>query len=321
MRDEQYALAARHRLGLLPYDDARGTACVACASRNTDTPTLLVDPDHMHSCLLQQGVSVTRRHDALKQVLAELARTCGYHVEVEPHFPATVTHSAHPHTGQPTRAVHQSNARGDLLLVRHNTRVLLDVTVVRPTQLSHLQRAGDDGPHMQPLYSAALAEQGKHQSYDAECARHGYKMVPVALETYGAMGKEGGQLLARMAAHSLDRSPKQFLAHAARVLSVALQAGNAGVAAQGTAELHLQAYKRGSGERPDSGAGGRAVPGSRQHTRAHRQHAQLQQQMHVRGDMQGSIARCVHAGYHSARVGVRSQSGSGSSVVSGAGAG
>ena len=45
------------------------------------------DPDHAHSCSLQQGVSVKQRHDSVKQVLAELARSCGFHVEVEPRFP------------------------------------------------------------------------------------------------------------------------------------------------------------------------------------------------------------------------------------------
>jgi len=39
----------------------------------------------------------------------------------------------------------------------------------------------------------------------------------------------------------------EFLAHAERVLSVALQTGNAGVASHGTAGLHLQKYRRGCG--------------------------------------------------------------------------
>jgi hypothetical protein len=90
MRDEDYRLAIRHRLGQLPYDDLRGELCVGCARRNTETPSLLDDPDHSHSCNLQHGVSVKQRHDDIKQVLAELARSCGYRVEVEPRFPITV---------------------------------------------------------------------------------------------------------------------------------------------------------------------------------------------------------------------------------------
>ena len=69
-------------------------------------------------------------------------------------------------------------------------------------------------------------------------------MVPFALESYGGKGQHAAALLQRMAAHSLERSPEAFLVHAERVLGVALQAGNAGVAGQGTAELHLQAARR-----------------------------------------------------------------------------
>ena len=90
LRDEDYRLAIRHRLGQLPFDDLRDELCIGCARRNAETPSLLDDPDHAHSCSLQQGVSVKQRHDSVKQVLAELARSCGFHVEVEPRFPATV---------------------------------------------------------------------------------------------------------------------------------------------------------------------------------------------------------------------------------------
>ena len=68
----------------------RDEACIVCANRNLETPTLLTDPDHAHSCVLQEGVSVKRRHDAVKLVLADLARECGRHVEVEPAFPMKV---------------------------------------------------------------------------------------------------------------------------------------------------------------------------------------------------------------------------------------
>ena len=71
MRDEEYRLAVRHRLGQLPYDDIRGALCTSCSRRNIDTPSLLDDPDHAHSCTMQEGVSVRRRHDILKLVLAQ----------------------------------------------------------------------------------------------------------------------------------------------------------------------------------------------------------------------------------------------------------
>ena len=312
LRDEEYLLAVRHRLGLLPYDDLRDALCVSCAQRNRETPALLIDPDHMHSCVLQQGASVKRRHDALKLVLAELARSCGYHVEIEPPFPAQVQRGLNPQTGEQTHSVHSTQIRGDLLLVRHNTRELIDVTVVRPTSLTGLQRAGPDGPHMQPLVAACSAETGKHRTYDAECARHGWKMVPFALESYGAKGKEAAQLLQRMSAHSLDRSPADFLAHADRVLSVALQVGNAGVSSAGTAELHLQAYSRGGGaDRPQGTAAADrrhaspAAGGSRQQARAQREQHEIQL-LNARGagTSTAGLGRFVHTQYHAARIGV-----------------
>ena len=80
LRDDDYVQAVRHRLGLLPYDNLRDALCVNCADRNLETLALLIDPDHVHSCKLQQGSTVRRRHDAIKLALAELARSCGCHV-------------------------------------------------------------------------------------------------------------------------------------------------------------------------------------------------------------------------------------------------
>jgi hypothetical protein len=97
---------------------------------------------------------------------------------------------------------------------------------------------------MIPLVTASRAEKAKHTSYDAECAKQGWKLVPFALESYGAKGKAAEQLLQRMSSHSIDRSPESFLLHAESVLSVALQTGNASVSSAGTADLHFQAYRR-----------------------------------------------------------------------------
>lgn len=95
---------------------------------------------------------------------------------------------------------------GDLLLVRGSTRELIDVTVARPTTLTLLHGSASGGAHMQPLVATAQAEKRKHAQYDAECARHGWKMVSFAMESLGAKGAEAAQLLLRMASHSLDKS-------------------------------------------------------------------------------------------------------------------
>ncbi|MDR3736561.1 MAG: hypothetical protein P4L10_13640, partial [Acidobacteriaceae bacterium] len=167
IRDEEYRLAVRHRLGQLPFDDVRDTACIGCARRNKETPSLLDDPDHAHSCTLQEGVSVKRRHDTLKVALAGLARSCGYHVEIEPRFPAAVEWRLDPITGARVQHLSRPRAHGDLLLIRDNTRQLIDVTVVRPTTLTQLRGPATTGAHLRPLAAASQAEKRKHDTYDA----------------------------------------------------------------------------------------------------------------------------------------------------------
>ena len=290
IRDEEYRLAIRHRLGQLPFDDLRDELCTGCARLNVETPSLLDDPDHVHSCTLQKGVSVKRRHDTLKMVLAELARSCGYHVEVEPRFPATVEVQWDPATGE--RVTHASKPpliHGDLLLVRHNVRQLIDVTVVRPTTLTLLRGSSTHGAHLQPLVAAAQAESRKHVAYDNECARHGWKMVPFAMESLGAKGKEATRLLQQMSAHCRNKSPVAFLAHADRLLSSALQVGNADVSAQGAADLFLHGYRDGLG-----GVGSRRGPGQNQ---LRRTAAELREEAAV------GFGPIVHADYRSVRNG------------------
>jgi len=303
MNDEQYRLAIRHRLGQLPFDDLRGELCVGCARRNTETPSLLDDPDHSHSCNLQRGVSVKQRHDEIKQVLAELARSCGYRVEVEPRFPLTVDVSYDPTTGQQVHRFDTPGEHGDLLLVRGSTRELIDVTVARPTTLTLLRGSASSGAHLQPLVAATLAEKRKHAYYDAECAKHGWKLVPFALESLGAKGSEAAQLLQRMAAHSLDKSPTAFLEHADRRLSAALQIGNAHVSMQGAADLLLRSYHSAC-----SFASARGVANSHS-SRGPGRNQQRRSANELRSrDTQRDFSAIVHADYRCARAGVRGQS-------------
>jgi len=304
MRDEEYRLAIRHRLGQLPFDDLRSEYCVGCANCNNEMPSLLVDPDHAHSCCLQKGVSLKRRHDDLKQVLAELARSCGYSVEVEPLFPAVRDIISYdPSTGQQAKVERPVLEHGDLLLVRGSTRELIDVTVARPNCLTLLRGSAANGAHMRPLVAAAQAEERKHTTYDAECARHGWKMVPFAMESLGAKGVEATQLLLRMASHSLDKSPAAFMEHADRRLSACLQIGNAHVAVQGTTDILLHSY-RSSLSLPsgmDAGTTGLRASGSR----GTRQQPRSASALRSEAAIPCNFTSIVHADYRSARVGVR----------------
>jgi hypothetical protein len=143
-------------------------------------------------------------------------------------------------------------------------------------------------------------------------------MVPFAPESYGGKGKHATRLLQQMAAHSLDKAPEAFLVHAERVLSVALQVGNAGVSGQSTAELHLQTAR--CSRRTDELASTTGVPTAgrsprfaKQQRRAAMSPAQLELAgarssplLSVRGGGgQLDLSSLLHGEYHSARIGVR----------------
>ncbi len=118
-------------------------------------------------------------------------------------------------TGEEHDELVTDRTRGDLLLVRHNTRLVVDVTVTRPTAKTELRlRRG---------VPAAAPEKRKHKSYDDACGRDGATMVPFAVESYGAKGKQAQKLLLKLADASEELSAEAFLRHASAVVSVALQ--------------------------------------------------------------------------------------------------
>jgi len=64
-------------------------------------------------------------------------------------------------------------------------------------------------------------------------------MVPFALESYGAKGKQARKLLLKLANASEELSAAAFLQHASAALSVALQCGNADIAARGVQSMRM----------------------------------------------------------------------------------
>ena len=94
-----------------------------------------------------------------------------------------------------------------------------------------------------------------------------------------------------MAAHAIGRDPAAFLAHADRMLSAALQAGNASVSTQGAAGLLLHAYRRGEGHAS-------AV------SRGSGRHQQRRTARELRECPDAGLGAIVHADYRCARIGV-----------------
>ena len=79
--------------------------------------------------------------------------------------------------------------------------------------------------------------------------RDGSALVPLALESYGARGKPAQRLLLKLADASEELSAQAFLLHASAALSVALQCGNADIAAHGTQALRMRQAAHACGRR------------------------------------------------------------------------
>lgn len=120
------------------------------------------------------------------------------------------------------------NRHADLLLLRHGTKIYVDVLVTRPTKASILHnRSLAHSSSVTPLVSTRGPASQKHYKYDAIAEANGYRMVPFVMETYGGVGREGTTLLHVLASHCKRYSKEAFLSHARKRLSVTLQSANA----------------------------------------------------------------------------------------------
>jgi hypothetical protein len=138
------------------------------------------------------------------------------------------------------------NIHADLLLLRHDMKLYIDVCVTRPTSTSNLAAH----PHVQRtwLYSTRGPVKEKHKKYDAIAEANEYRMFAFAMESSDGLASESTELLRNLAAHSQEYTPQKFLLHAHRRLSVVLQSSNANIALRGMQHLHLQQH-HGSPER------------------------------------------------------------------------
>jgi len=120
-------------------------------------------------------------------------------------------------------------------------KLYVDVTIPRPTKDSSV-KAG--AARFTPLKAAAQAEYTKHAKYRDIAQANGYDMFAFALESYGGMGPDGSRLLRKLASFSRSFTPRQFLLHAYRRLSVTLQSSNANISLLAMQQLHLQQHAR-----------------------------------------------------------------------------
>jgi hypothetical protein len=171
----------------------------------------------------------------------DLAHLVGFHAVREPN-----AHVRPPEIAALPANSEKYNQHADLLLLKHDLKLYIDVTVVRPSSTTVLK----NHPRIEntPLFATIHTAKTKHTKYDAIARVNDYTMIPFVLESYGGFGKEAVKLLLTLAGHSKEYTPKQFLTHAYNRLSVALQSSNANIALLSLQQLHLEQHARSPSE-------------------------------------------------------------------------
>jgi hypothetical protein len=223
----------------------------ACICLCGSTTALATDPEHVHSCPKLRGAAPTQRHDHLRNALTDILRTdCEFITEQEP-----LDHMRTPEMSEEAeRRLQESirldkegelprgyNVHGDLLAMKHDTKLYLDVTVVRPTcpSLCVLQSV-----QTKPLAATLDRAKRKHNLYDPLCAMNGYEMVAAVFESTGGVGSEMVRLLKRLAPHCRSMTANEFLTHALTRLGICLARGNAALALTGMQRLAKGRYEQ-----------------------------------------------------------------------------
>lgn len=269
LTSEQYQLATRKRLGMLPDRSLRHDACTACHGRNRELPQLSRDPHHAEACVRHTGRETTQRHNLIVGVITELARSVGATVRIrQPALgdaiigPKASAAAPGPRDDDDASAcaapiIEHSNKRGDLLILMGAEQIMVDVTVPRITAATHLTEPANRTAGQCTL----AAEQLKLAKYQSECELRGQVFVPFVVESHGGVGPLARKLLTRLAGRASERTAQDFLSDALTRISVALQRGNALILQQGMQQLRRdQLSLCGGGKRV---FGGRLVPASR----------------------------------------------------------
>jgi len=271
--DSALRLSVRHRLGLAPSDSLSKRQCV-CKSR----AAFATDPDHLHSCRITRGSSLTLRHDSIVQVISDLARECGFHTirepndHIRPTQPATEANataaaaasqlkSATTATSAAAASASSSSSsssvdsqasqfmddaiphfhrHADLLLLKGDLQLYLDVAITRSTKSSSLSNS--TLTQTVPLHSTHSVAALKTRKYAAISAINHYTFFPFVMETYGGVAKDAVRLLSILAKYSPLRSEREFMRHAHSRLAVCLQQSNANIALLGQQRMHVRRH-------------------------------------------------------------------------------
>ena len=175
--------------------------------------------DHFHSCNELRSSGRIQRHTMVVTALRSVAERAHCDVKVEPREPRD------RHRNSP-------NIRPDLFITTSSGSLYVDVSIIHPAAQSYADAAATT-----KLHAARRRETEKVTKFAEFALAHRAAFAPFVMESFGAFGPAAITLISRLAGeaelHGSDRA--QFKSHAFACLSVALQKGNARLAASGLA--------------------------------------------------------------------------------------
>ena len=128
------------------------------------------------------------------------------------------------------------NDHADLLLLKHDIKLYVDVTVTRPTGQTNL---AIPGVLHKPLWSTKVPTRKKLAKYRDIAEANQYTLVPFVMESYGGIAPDAAKLLARLSKHCEEYEPAEFLRHAHDRLSACMQTSNANIQQLAMQDFHL----------------------------------------------------------------------------------
>jgi len=209
LSDSDYRYAVRHRLGLHPQSDL--PPLCACGE------LLKSDPGHFHSCPKLMPRAITARHDTLVQILANMFKRAGV-VNIE------------------VKCEGETRVRPDIEIILSDRSLLVDVAVVHPAAPSRRSHVA--------LAAARDIENAKAAKYRSVALERGATFSAFIVESYGALGGQGLELL-KLLNSTLNHAPARPFELSERVVaetfSVALQRGNAFISHTGSLAARARA--------------------------------------------------------------------------------
>ena len=217
LADVEYTIAARLNLDLHPFPAGVMATlprhCPLCTHSQTGAPVLLRDdPWHWLTCAPLTRGELTRRHDAVVDAIARVARLVGAQVQTE-------VQGLDPH----------SLRRPDLQIVFPGRMLLVDVVVTHSLTSSRVARGQS---------AVVIKQTEKHKKYAGVASRLGAELLNLSVDTFGGMASHAVKLVEAIGEEGERWSAGTWSSgHIRRMLlssiAVAVQRGNAMVMLSG----------------------------------------------------------------------------------------